>query len=213
MKHKCFALFPQPLTCIENVDIEGVGEFFDEVVKKNETPEKDPTLSGPKHYHNDRNVLEMYSELHPLRDRIVEAASFAYRDVMNFSDGVRLTNAWFNECPKGHWQKTHNHANCTLSGTLYLRTGEDSKIEFFNMFSQSNDLMPCILDHPDGDRENEFGYQFHANMVTIPVKNGDCLFWPSYLNHGYPANQTEGRLSLSFNFLPVSLNSLYQFKP
>ena len=94
------SLFPQPVTCIENVDIEGVAEFFDEVIKKNETPQKDPTSSGPKHYHNDANVLEMYSELHPLRDRIVEAASFAYRDVMNFSDGVRLTNAWFNECPK-----------------------------------------------------------------------------------------------------------------
>ena len=95
---------------------------------------------------------------------------------MNFSDGVRLTNAWFNECPKGHWQKTHNHANCTLSGTLYLRTGEDSAIEFFNMFSQSNDLMPCILDHPDGERENEFGYQFHSNMITLFVNDGDCLF-------------------------------------
>ena len=77
---------------------------------------------------------------------------------------------------KVHWQKTHNHANCTLSGTLYLRTGEDSAIEFFSMFSQSNDLMPCILDHPDGEKENQFGYQFHSNMITLFVNDGDCLF-------------------------------------
>lgn len=210
MKHDTVPLFSQPVTKVD-INIDGIAEFFDEVVKptqgeinRNRTQQEESLI----HYHNDDNVFNIYSELNELRDSILEASNFAYQRVMNYDGKLNITNAWFNLCDVGGSQFMHNHCNSVISGTLYLRTDINTNIQFLTPF-RSGETSNSLVDRPNLSRENEYGYSFHYDMCTITVGNGTCLFWPSYLKHGYINNQTPNRLSLSFNFMVESFNNTY----
>lgn len=218
MNHKVVGLFAQPVTKIDSIDITGITEFFDSTIKKNADLDEVDQNGYPTHcaypdnnlihYHNRQNVFKIYKELENLEDQLTSAASFVYQKVLNYDSGMRITNAWFNECGVGGYQHHHNHSNCVMAGTLYLRTGSDTIIQFEKNTSTS-DVTNTIIDNSNLDRENEYGYTFHYEMVSLPVNDRDCLFWPAYLKHGYPPSQTDGRLSLSFNLIPNKLTSMY----
>lgn len=211
MKHATTPLFALPMTNIR-LECAGTAEFFDSRVKpqqgKRNTDGTDGYGTPLVHYHNDRNVFEIYSELEDLGRRILEAANFVYRDVMNHDSELRITNAWFNECDVGGRQYMHNHCNSVLSGTLYLRTDENSHIQFQSPYGL-NDFGNLLLDEPNIYRPNKFGYASHLKLLAFKVDTGDCLFWPSHLRHGYAENRTPRRLSLSFNCLPKTFNCVY----
>ena len=212
MKHQMIPLFALPVTRIE-VDCAGVPEFFDSDVKPTKgranidgtTAYETPLV----HYHNDQNVFEIYDELEGLGKRLLDAANFVYRDVMNHDTQLRFTNAWFNECEVGGRQFMHNHCNSVISGTVYLRADDNSYLQFQSPYGM-NDFGNLLLDEPNTKRPNAFGYGHHFSVATIPVKTGDCLFWPSHVRHGYSDNVTPGRLTLSFNFLPDEFNCVYK---
>jgi len=209
MNHQTIGLFAQPVTRID-LDIDGVAKFFDTVVKSNGGSTNIDGGYGDQglvHYHNTENVFKVYDELAELGDRITEAANFVYTEVMNCQSDLFITNAWFNECEIGSSQFMHNHCNSVLSGTLYLRTDENTDIQFQR--PGSSEVQNILEDSPDTDRDNKYGYNFHFPTCTFNVGNGVCLFWPSYMKHGYHNNQTPNRLSLSFNLMPKSFNNLY----
>ena len=211
MRHQIIPLFALPVTRL-TVANDGVGKFFDEVIKpaqgRTNTDGTDTYKTPLVHYHNEANVFEIYDELKDLGDRIIESANFVYRDVMNHDTELRVTNAWFNECGVGGRQFMHNHCNSVISGTLYLRVDENSYIQFQTPYGM-NDFGNMLLDEANMKRPNRFGYGHHFNIATVPVNSGDCLFWPSHLRHGYSENLTPGRLTLSFNFLPTEFNCMY----
>lgn len=210
MKHQTIGLFAQPLVRLQ-MNVNGIAEFFDSEIKS----ENGRVNSAGKiidndliHYHNDHNVFRLYDQLADLESEILKGANFVYRNVMNFDSELGITNAWFNECAVGGSQFMHNHCNAVLCGTLYLRTDEKTFIQFQNPFGISETV--CNLtDQPNTERDNPYGYHFHFPQVTCVVDNGVCLFWPSYIKHGYTNNQTPGRLSLSFNLMPRSFSGLY----
>ena len=210
MNHQTIGLFAQPVTRVD-LDIDGVAKFFDTVVRNNggdRTNEKHGFGDqGLMHYHNAENVFTVYDELSDLKDQILNAANFVYTEVMNHKSDLFITNAWFNECSVGSSQFMHNHCNSVLSGTLYLRTDENTYIQFQR--PGSSEVQNILEDSPDTDRDNKYGYNFHFQHCNFNVKNGVCLFWPSYMKHGYQNNQTPNRLSLSFNLMPKSFNSVY----
>jgi len=212
MKHATFPLFALPITDIK-IECDGVAEFFDSVVKPSKgrgNTDGTSTYRTPLvHYHNDLNVFEIYDELKDLGRRIQEAANFVYRDVMNHDSELRVTNAWFNECAVGGRQYMHNHCNSVISGTLYLRTDGNTDLQFQSPYGL-NDFGNLLLDEPNINRPNKFGYGYHFKMAKYNVSNGTCLFWPSHLRHGYSENRTPGRLTLSFNLLPVTFNCVYK---
>jgi uncharacterized protein (TIGR02466 family) len=211
MKHITTPLFALPLTNIE-IACDGIAEFFESHVKptqgKRNTDGTDSYATPLTHYHNDRNVFEIYDELEDLGRRILEASNFVYRDIMNHDTELRITNAWFNECAVGGRQYMHNHCNSVLSGTLYLRTDENSHLQFQSPFGL-NDFGNLLLDEANVHRPNRYGYRSHFKLLAFKVEAGVCLFWPSHLRHGYAENRTPGRLSLSFNCLPSTFNCVY----
>ena len=211
MRHQLIPMFALPVTRIQ-LDQGNATQFFDDVVKTSQGRSNIDGTSTYKtpllHYHNESNVFNIYDELHDVGDRILEAAQFVYRDVMNHDSDLRVTNAWFNECAVGGRQYMHNHCNSVVSGTLYLRVDENSYIQFQTPYGM-NDFGNMLLDEPNTKRPNRFGYGHHFSTVTVPGKSGDCLFWPSHLRHGYTENLTPGRLTLSFNFLPTEFNCVY----
>ena len=66
-----------------------------------------------------------------------------------------------------------------------------------------------IKDLPS-NQPNEKGYEYHNDYHRVNVGDGQCLFWPSYLLHGYQENRTPNRLSLSFNLFPTQVNRMYK---
>ena len=209
MNHQTIGLFASPVTRID-MEIDGVAKFFDTVIKVNggkSNQDRGHGDTGLVHYHNTENVFKVYDELSDLGDRIVDAANFVYTEVMNGQSDLFITNAWFNECSVGSSQFMHTHGNSVLSGTLYLRTDENSCIQFQR--PGSSEVQNILEDSPDTERDNKYGYNFHFHNCTFNVANGVCLFWPSYMKHGYHNNQTPNRLSLSFNLMPKSFNNMY----
>ena len=211
MRHKLIPLFALPVTAVP-IDQGDTATFFDDVIKtakgRSNTDGTDRYKTPLVHYHNEANVFEIYDELKDIGDRILAAAHFVYQEVMNHDSELRVTNAWFNECGVGGRQYMHNHCNSVLSGTLYLRVDENSSIQFQTPYGM-NDFGNLLLDEANTKRPNRFGYPYHYSIANVPVKNGDCLFWPSHLRHGYSENLTPGRLSLSFNLLPKEFNCVY----
>lgn len=210
MNHQTIGLFASPVTRVD-LEVNGVAKFFDTVVRDNSgKTNKDGGYgdTGLVHYHNNENVFVVYDELAELGDRIIDAANFVYQDVMNYDGRLTITNAWFNECSVGSSQFMHTHCNSVLSGTLYLRTDENTNIQFQSPLGMS-EIANTLSDYPNMNKENKYGYNFHFQHCTFNVGNGVCLFWPSYMKHGYQNNQTPNRLSLSFNMMPESFNCMY----
>jgi uncharacterized protein (TIGR02466 family) len=212
MKHHTLPLFASPVTQLE-IDHKGISSFFDAVIKPSQGRSNSDGTGNYRtallHYHNDQNVFDIYEELKDLGERILTASNFVYQDVMNHDTELRITNAWFNECGVGGRQLMHNHCNSVISGTLYLRTDERSHIQFQSPYGL-NDFGNLLLDEPNTKRPNKFGYSHHFKTITYKVQSGGCLFWPSYLRHGYAENLTPRRLSLSFNLLPETFNCVYK---
>ena len=215
MEWESTGLFATPLIKIKIGDVAFVREFFFKNVvnrsEKNSNIEGLPEENRLDHFNNRSSVFNQYEELLWLKEKLESAATFAYQDLLNYkkSGPMNLTNAWFNLAQKGANQGKHSHANALLSGTLYLQTDEHSVINFYH--PQTNSSMHAELhDRVDDSSANKFGLRYHHPMVMVKVNEGDCLLWPSYLMHGYENNQTENRLSLSFNLMPQYLNTIYQ---
>ena len=198
-------LFPNPLVKVDLAGSEAVKDFFYKEVAGGRSME-----SALQHFHSGENVFSVYPGLKELQLRIEQAGKFVYQDLLNHrvDGGMSIITAWFNICQPGGSQAAHSHANCLLSGTFYLHADEASTINFYHPLGASS-MHPELFDEPD-QRENTFQLNFHKQQVAVPVKAGDCLFWPSQLRHGYHNNQTPDRLSLSFNMMPSKLNATYQ---
>ena len=165
------------------------------------------------HFHHCQNMFTIFPELSWLQIAIENAASFAYQELLNYkkSGELKIINAWINLCDVGASQASHTHANSLLSGTFYLNTDSQSNIKFYHPLTAMS-LHPELYDAPD-DSQNEFNLRYHHREIMLPVSVGECLFWPSQLQHGYVNNQTPKRLSLSFNLMPKYMNNIYQVTP
>ncbi len=213
MQWQVASLFASPVFKLTMDDAEKARSFFEEHILPKANDEICDTQGELSHYHSQNNIFKIYPELQWLEQQLEEAAQLVYHDLMNYSKSgpPRIINAWFNLCGVGGIQPMHNHANCLLCGTFYLHADEHSKIMFEHPQSSSSSHAE-IYDAPD-DTPNKHGLRFHNREAQIDVQTGDCLFWPSQIKHGYPANKTPGRLTLSFNLMPERLNLDYQINP
>jgi len=205
MEWNAVGLFPTPLLKVNLNGAERAREFFHAQIS-GESEES----SALVHFHSNDNVFTRYPDLRWLQESIEEAGNFVYRELLNYkqSGAMKIVNAWFNLCNVHGAQTKHNHANSLLSGTFYLTTDENTNIRFFHPLTTVS-MHPELFDTPDGSR-NEHGLHYHHRDATVSVSDGECLFWPSELQHGYDDNKTPSRLSLSFNMMPEKLNTTYQ---
>ena len=214
MKWNTVGLFATPLVKIELEDTEKAKQYFfsniHKVSNREANVEGAPESNGLFHFHHHTSVFEVYPDLKWLQIKIEEAGNFAYRELLNYkkSGPLKITNAWFNLCDVGASQSMHSHANSLLSGTLYLKTDSNSRIKFYHPLT-SISQHPEIFDKP-AESKNKYGLRYHHREIIVDVSAGECLFWPSQLQHGYVNNLTPQRLSLSFNLMPEYLNNIYQ---
>jgi len=208
MQWEAAELFTTPVIKVRMANMDVLTQFFHETVKVRADVRDEQ--GGLSHYYSQSNVLLQYPELSDLKAKIEKTGTFVYQDLLNFKESGNLhtTNAWFNLCEIGASQSAHNHTNSLLCGTLYLTADENSELRFYH--PQNNASYHAELFDNPSSSANKHGLRFHRREAKIPVRSGDCLFWPSWLKHGYQNNQTPDRLSLSFNMMPSKLNVDYQ---
>lgn len=178
-------LFPVPLfrTSIER-------EFSEEELNLLKNLEYRPNalnISSQDHY-----VLE-----HP---EMVDIKKFITAAVNSYLDNIicpmydlelYITQSWTNSTIKGKAHHQHRHPNSIVSGVLYLNAIEGvDRIIFHNRWRDMENL--SIPTHRYND--------FNTESVTIGVKTGDLIIFPSTLYHSVPPKEDDvERVSLAFN--------------
>jgi len=113
-----------------------------------------------------------------------------------------MKEMWVNVMDAGGRQAMHNHANSFISGVVYLTPTHPGSQTVFMKSPGGTDFL-LKNDHP-GTTPNEFNSDKWISPAPEP---GDMILFPSYLMHAVPPNQGERRITLSFNAIPVQLDS------
>ena len=111
---------------------------------------------------------------------------------------VRLDNAWYNENAYGDHNETHTHPGVTLSGVLYLSTGENTgRLLLHHPCSYINyDWNPRTLHH---------NTKYNTEKIALEPSNNTLYIFPSWLQHSVEPNKNKNilRKSISFNFISL----------
>ena len=103
----------------------------------------------------------------------------------------RIVAMWAIINKKNSFNVMHNHQNCYLSASYYVRKPEDSgDITFFDPKEAKTYRFPKIEKYTE----------YSTEIVTIEPEEGDLLIFPSYLYHAVGENLSDdSRVVLSFN--------------
>jgi hypothetical protein len=140
---------------------------------------------------------------------LVEAAALITPKLVDFGAllfgeriGWSLKEMWVNVLDTGGRQAMHNHANSFISGVVYLTpTHPESQTVF--MKSPGGTDFVFRNDHA-GMTPGPYSADKWVSPTPEP---GDLVLFPSFLMHAVPPNQGERRITLSFNAIPVRLDS------
>jgi hypothetical protein len=116
--------------------------------------------------------------------------------------GWSLKEMWVNVLDAGGHQAMHNHANSFISGVVYLTpTHPGSQTVFMRAPGGTEFLFK-------NDHQGMTPGPYSADKwISPPPQPGDLVLFPSYLMHAVPPNQGARRITLSFNAIPVRLDS------
>lgn len=140
---------------------------------------------------------------------LVEAASLITPKLVDFGAllfgeriGWSLKEVWVNVLDSGGRQAMHNHANSFISGVVYLTpTHPESQTVFMKSPGGTDFVFK-------NDHAGMTPGPYSADKWVSPAPQpGDLVLFPSYLMHAVPPNPGERRITLSFNAIPVRLDS------
>ena len=122
-----------------------------------------------------------------IRGRIQDAVN-QYTQELGLEPAV-ITNSWFNKLSQGHRVERHRHECSVVSGALYLHA--DAGSVPLRLHNPINHLR--MFEHiAQTNRENEQWFEF-------PCVTGMLVIFPSWLEHDTLPNETDSRITLSFN--------------
>jgi uncharacterized protein (TIGR02466 family) len=113
-----------------------------------------------------------------------------------------MKEIWANVMDTGGRQAMHNHANSFISGVVYLTPTHPGSQTVFMKSPGGTDFL-FKNDHA-ATTPNEFSADKWISPAPEP---GDMVLFPSYLMHAVPPNQGDRRITLSFNAIPLQVNS------
>jgi len=110
-------------------------------------------------------------------------------------DSHYITNMWANIANPNRRHNFHIHANCLLSGLVYIKTPKNCGSTIFaSPRMNAKGLEPTYL------RKNEL----NADVFSLPPVKGRMLLWPSHVPHAVEqgtADEAEDRVVVAFNVM------------
>lgn len=113
---------------------------------------------------------------------------------------LRLESMWMNRYNKGSWQELHHHSTPAnnISFVYFLNYNSKTDGQFFFLNERSNHYSASGLHHVFKLAEN----LNIAELLPMPVEEGDVLIFPSQLRHGVTMQRNDtDRCTLSGNLL------------
>ena len=136
--------------------------------------------------------LHKMSYFRNLKDNILELNKTILDDLDYEYEDLIITNMWANIISSGGNHPPHNHSNNFLSGVFYLKTDTASApIHFFDPRPQASIIVP---------RRKEPNWENSNIAMFNPTENTGLIF-PSWLQHWVRTNNSEERISISWNIL------------
>jgi uncharacterized protein (TIGR02466 family) len=160
---------------------------------------------------NKENLLNL-EQFKWFEEKISTFAADYIENILGYElkDGVVITDCWMNLCQNNGDQFLHNHGNSFISGTYYVNFNPDvhGKLKF-----QNKNMMSGMNSAPYLELTIKKNTKYNSGGAIMNYNEGDVLFWQSHLIHGYSGNNSDNRISISFNIMPKHFyNNSYSFK-
>ncbi|NDC70234.1 MAG: hypothetical protein EBZ65_04860 [Betaproteobacteria bacterium] len=152
-------------------------------------------LANQRHVGEDAGIDALARQLLPF---IQEFGALLLGEMRPWS----IKEMWGNVMQQGGHQSIHNHANCMLSGIVYLTSTVDSTQTVFvkSMGGQDYKL--------SNENQRTKPTAFNSQRWRAPQASpGDALLFPSYLLHEVPLNQGAERMTVAFNAIPDRIDA------
>jgi uncharacterized protein (TIGR02466 family) len=141
-------------------------------------------------YSTEVNILE-HSNFSMLKSVITSEAKIFGRQIGIDMSNVKLGRSWFNIQKRGSTIMQHNHRRSVISGAFYIYADRDAApITFANPLTAHKMHEPSIGGSTDYDVE----------FFKVPAETGKLVLFPSWLEHYVGYNNSDMRVTLSFNF-------------
>ena len=160
----------------------------------NEIPETKEYVNGKTTYFLKKYPNQYTQNLQPFYDFIFKN-SMEYLKVMEVNTNeynVRLNSLWFSEMHKNGSHELHSHGTQDdISGNFYIHLEEgSSNIKFYRHDFLYNNFVNIKVEK----------YNSHNSIVwNIPPEKGMLLMWQSNIPHSVEQNNSNSRITLSFN--------------
>jgi len=167
---------------------------FSQIDRRGQQWSKSNYPGGFTSYGSLTNLFELSPYFADLRKKLERAARlFAGKLEWDIRpQNLQLNSMWINIMPQGTQHSLHLHPHSALSGTYYVNVPpkasairfEDPRLSLF---------MATPARKPKARPENRWFYE-------VQPKEGQAIFFESWLRHEVPKNQSEKpRISVSFN--------------
>lgn len=142
--------------------------------------------------------LHLRYQFQDIKKVIESEVHSVYDDLGVIRTKETITCMWANMSTAANRHALHSHGNSYMSGVLYLSTPKDCGNIGFKDPRPGNEII--VPDYTDNSI-------FKNRTIEVRPKKGLLLIFPSWLYHGtlpgtFP--DTETRISLSFNTMPVT---------
>lgn len=199
MDPQVFELFPTPVMRVEGVvDAAWIAALAVHLAEV-------PAAPNPHSDALSHSRILRPAEVPPLTDLAQRLAPHLEAfGALLFGETLRwsIKEIWVNAMQPGGRQSVHNHANCFVSGILYLGRCDASANTVFLRGLGGHDFV-----FGNTHAATTAG-AFNAGKWTGPLPGpGDLLLFPSYLLHEVPVNRGDLRVTLAFNAIPHRLDA------
>jgi len=194
-----FELFPTPLMRVEKaIPSDLVANLRNRFSDNAELPNQrstELTHSSILRPQGDPHLEQLAKHLNP---HLVEFGTHLFGERLVW----HIQGMWVNVLRTGGRQSIHNHANCFISGVLYLTESDPAANTQFIRSLGGRDFV-----FSNRHRNAALG-PFNAEKWIGPLPEpGDLVLFPSSLLHEVPVNQGSLRITLAFNAIPDRLDS------
>lgn len=117
---------------------------------------------------------------------------------------IGITSMWATLQSKGGFHPQHVHRNSYLSCVFYMRddSGKAAGTTFHNFNHNLHQIQPAADLNKD---------QIIKMFATSGFKPGTLLVFPSWLPHSTLPSQTDGRLTVSINSMPIGMTNMHHY--
>jgi uncharacterized protein (TIGR02466 family) len=135
------------------------------------------------------NILEL-PELSSLKELILDATMDYFYGIIAVSPicEIYITESWINKSSHGDSHHVHIHPNSILSGVMYLK----SDLELFETVF-TNPFSPIL------DFDYKIQNEFNSKEIVLISNVGECIIFPSNLEHHCSKYSGSYRYTLSWN--------------